>query len=183
MNDTINEQVSRNLKRIRKEKGQTLDDLATLTGVSKSMLSEIERGGTNPTILVLWKIAEGLKVPLTRLMAESAPEFTLIKAVDQAALAESPEYRINTIFPYSGTTRSELLDLTLQPGGRVGNQGHVQGVEEVILVREGTIRLVLDAGSFDLEPGDAMRFDGSLPHEIINTSLAPARLTNILYYS
>ena len=183
MNDTINEQVSRNLKLIRKEKGQTLDDLAALTGVSKSMLSEIERGGTNPTILVLWKIAEGLKVPLTRLMAESAPEFTLVKSGDQAVLAESTEYRINTIFPCSGTTRSELLDLTLQPGGRLSNQGHVQGVEEVILIKDGTIRLVLDAGSFDLQPGDAMRFDGCLPHELVNTGDSPARLTNILFYS
>ena len=183
MNDTINEQVSRNLKHIRKEKGQTLDDLANLTGVSKSMLSEIERGGTNPTILVLWKIAEGLKVPLTRLMAESAPEFTLVKASDQGVLAESAEYRINTVFPYSGNTRSELLDLTLQPGGRLSNQGHVQDVEEVILVREGSsIRLVLDGRSFDMDPGDALRFDGSLPHEIINTGMSPARLTNILYY-
>ena len=182
MNDTINEQVSRNLKHIRKEKGQTLDDLANLTGVSKSMLSEIERGGTNPTILVLWKIAEGLKVPLTRLMAESAPEFTLVKAGNQVVLAESAEYRINTVFPYSGNTRSELLDLTLQPGGRLSNQGHVQGVEEVILVKEGSIRLVLDGRSFDMAPGDALRFDGCLPHEIINTSLSPARLTNILYY-
>lgn len=183
MNDTINEQVSRNLKQIRKVKGQTLDDLANLTGVSKSMLSEIERGGTNPTILVLWKIAEGLKVPLTRLMAESAPEFSLVKAEDQTILAETEGYRVNTIFPYSGNTKSEILDLTIQAGSRLGNTGHMQGVEEIILVREGTIQLVLDAGSFDMQPGDALRFDGSLPHELINTGMSPARLTNILHYS
>jgi transcriptional regulator with XRE-family HTH domain len=182
MTDTINDHISRNLKNLRKEKGLTLDDLAALCDVSKSMLSEIERGGTNPTILVLWKIAEGMKIPLTRLMAESAPEFTLSRGTHQMVLSETAEYRISTIFPFSETTKTEILDLLIHPGGRLSNRGHVNGVEEVIQVKSGTVRLVLDAGSFDLDAGDAMRFDGNQPHEIINAGLSPAALTNILYY-
>lgn len=182
MTDTINDHISRNLKNLRKEKGLTLDDLAALSDVSKSMLSEIERGGTNPTILVLWKIAEGMKIPLTRLMAVSAPEFTLSRGLDQKVLAETADYRISTIFPFSEATKTEILDLLIHPGGRLSNQGHVNGVEEVILMQSGTVRLVLDAGSFDIDSEDAMRFDGSQPHEIINTGLSPAVMTNILYY-
>lgn len=183
MPENINDHISHNLKLLRKEKGLTLDELADLSNVSKSMLSEIERGGTNPTILVLWKIAEGMKIPLTRLMTEAGPGFTLVRSLDQPLMAETGDYRISTIFSYSEHSKTEILSLQIAPHGRVGNSGHVNGVEEVILVTRGNVRLVLDAGSFDLQTGDAIRFDGSRPHEFINDQEVVVGLTNILYYN
>ena len=77
--EDINKNISNNLKLIRKGKGLTLEDLAGISGVSKSMLGEIERGGTNPTILVLWKIAEGLKIPLTKLIEDEIEEPIIVR--------------------------------------------------------------------------------------------------------
>ncbi len=182
MIDHINDQISQNLKLLRKDRGMTLDDLAEVSGVSKSMLSEIERGGTNPTILVLWKIAEGLRVPLTRLTDPAESDLSVVRANEQSVVTENTDYSIRTIFPYSGRINAEVLSITLPPGGRLANNGHRSGVHEVILVTQGTVTLVLNGKSQTLYNGDAARFDGSMPHELVNGLEIPARLENILFY-
>ena len=60
--------VAENLKRIREEKRLSLDKLAELTGVSKSMLGQIEHGESSPTVATVWKISNGLKVSFTTLL-------------------------------------------------------------------------------------------------------------------
>lgn len=64
----LDKNIALNLKRIRKSKNMSLDMLAERTGVSKSMLGQIERGKTNPTVSTIGKIVEGLKVPFEQLI-------------------------------------------------------------------------------------------------------------------
>ena len=64
----INSAVSKNIKNIREKKKLTLDSASSVTGVSRSMLAQIEKGDVNPTISVLWKIANGYKVSFTELI-------------------------------------------------------------------------------------------------------------------
>lgn len=180
--DTINNQISKNLKQLRREKGLTLDDLAEISDVSKSMLSEIERGGTNPTILVLWKIAEGMKIPLTRLMTLPEPDYSVVHAADKSTFVESPEHMIQTIFPYHDKTHTETLTLTIKPNGRLGNRGHLNGVEEMIILTRGLVHLDLGGQPVDLQEGDALRFDGTQPHEFTNTTESPVEMVNIIFY-
>ena len=54
--------IGNKLKDIRNKRNLSLDEVAKLTGVSKAMLGQIERGQSNPTVSTLWKIATGLKV-------------------------------------------------------------------------------------------------------------------------
>ncbi len=180
--DTINDQISKNLKQLRREKGLTLDDLAEISDVSKSMLSEIERGGTNPTILVLWKIAEGMKIPLTSLVTPPESEYTIVRAADRSMLIESPDHLIQTIIPYSDKTRAETLTIIIKPKGRLSNRGHLNGVEEVVILTHGMVHLELGEQSMDLHEGDAIRFDGTLPHEFSNTADSPVEMVNIIFY-
>ena len=70
--------VGRELKSIRQSRGLTLDELAEMTGVSKPMLGQIERGQSSPTINTLWKIATGLKAPLSSLLRERGGEFVTV---------------------------------------------------------------------------------------------------------
>ena len=64
----INAVVSENARRLREEKRLTLDEAARLTGVSRSMLAQIEKGDVNPTISMVWKIDNGYKVSFTSLV-------------------------------------------------------------------------------------------------------------------
>ena len=66
----IDRNIAVNLRRIRKAKNMSLDMLADRTGVSKSMLGQIERGESNPTVSTIGKIVEGLKVPFEQLLYE-----------------------------------------------------------------------------------------------------------------
>ena len=76
----ISKTTARNIKRIRENKKMTLDAAAAATGVSRSMLSQIERGDANPTITVLWKIANGFKVSFAALTETSLEDAAVIPA-------------------------------------------------------------------------------------------------------
>ena len=181
--EKINENISRNLRTLRKDKGLTLDKLADLTGVSKSMLGEIERDGTNPTILTLWKIADGLKIPLTSLISTREPDYKIVRGDDLEAVSRTKAYEILTIFPYYEAHKNEILHLKIAPHGRLLNEGHLNGVDEFIYVISGAVRMQLDGEEILLEVGDAIRFKGELAHAFNNDGEESACLLNVLNYS
>ena len=80
--------VARNVKSIREHKKLTLDAAAAATGVSRSMLAQIEKGEVNPTISVLWKIANGYKVSFTCLIEDRAAAVSVIRQQNMAPLSE-----------------------------------------------------------------------------------------------
>ncbi len=85
--DRLNELIAENLKDIRKGKGLSLEQVSSLTTISKSMLSQLERGEVNPTISTVYKLALGLKVPVTAFTADKPQPFfgTGKKEVDPLA--------------------------------------------------------------------------------------------------
>lgn len=80
--DAMSSMIAANLKRIRKEKKLSLDNAAEMTGVSKSMLGQIERGESSPTVATLWKIATGLHISFTALLEGQAMETKIIQKED-----------------------------------------------------------------------------------------------------
>ncbi|MEI7475265.1 MAG: XRE family transcriptional regulator [bacterium] len=180
--ENINKNISKNLKLIRKTKGVTLEDLSETSGVSKSMLGEIERGTTNPTILVLWKIADGLKIPLTKLLEEEELDYTIVKSNEAKAITNESEYNIYSIFPYHDVHKSEILKLEILPKSTLSNNGHMNGVDEYIYIVKGNIQCILDNEKINLKEGDSIRFKGKLSHKFINNEDNTALLINILNY-
>ena len=81
----MDKNIALNLKRIRKSKNMSLDMLAERTGVSKSMLGQIERGKTNPTVSTIGKIVEGLKVPFEQLIYDRK-EIMVMPSPEERAL-------------------------------------------------------------------------------------------------
>lgn len=80
--------VSENARRLREEKRLTLDEAARLTGVSRSMLAQIEKGDVNPTISMVWKIANGYKVSFTSLVEPARERPVLLRGDDAPILEE-----------------------------------------------------------------------------------------------
>ena len=134
--ENINYSISKNLKQIRKEKGLTLEDLSEISGVSKSMLGEIERGSTNPTILVLWKIADGFKIPLTRLIKEEQEEldYTIVRDYESKIIDKEAGFCIYSVFSYHDLHKSEILKLEIAPQSKLSNSGHKNDIDEYIYV-------------------------------------------------
>lgn len=88
--ENINTVVAENLQYYRQAHRLSLDKIAQLTGISKTMISQIEKGVANPSINTLWKIANGLRIPLTSLISE---ENEAIQKIDRSDI--QPIYNDN----------------------------------------------------------------------------------------
>ena len=92
--------VAGNAKRFREQRKLTLDAAAALTGVSRSMLAQIEKGDVNPTVSVLWKIANGYKVPFSSLVERGREPVSVVRQSDIVPLEEDGGYFYETT-PYA----------------------------------------------------------------------------------
>ena len=127
--------VSDNLRATRERMKLSLDTVAKMTGVSKSMLAQIERGEVNPTISVLWKIANGLKVSFTSLLETRKEELEVIKASAVDPIVEDDGRFINQpVFGFDDERRFESFRIVIQGGGSRESQAHLAGTEEYITV-------------------------------------------------
>lgn len=179
----INKIVANNLKEIRKNRKLSLDGLAELTGVSKSMLGQIEREESNPTLQTLWKIASGLKISLSDLIVAVVPQVEVIKRKDIQPISEDQgRFKIYPIAPFDGEKGFEVLSLVLLPGAKSISEPHSRGTEELILVNQGELTLEIADQSYTIAAGDAFRFIADKDHCYKNTSIEEVTFTNIIYY-
>lgn len=108
--------IAINLKQLRTERNLTLGQLSKISGISKAMLSDIEKGNSNPTINTIWKIANGLNVPYTRLMDEIEKEATVIRRSEPVMqTGETEHYRVYCYFRSTPLRNFELFYVELDP--------------------------------------------------------------------
>lgn len=180
--DKIRLTIGKNLQRLRKEKQLTLQDLSDITGVSKSMLGEIERSVTNPTITVLWKIADGLKIPFSTLISEECSDVTLVKKEDMETFVEKDEYSVCSIFKFDQNKKFEVYHLDFSPNSRHDSSGHNKGVEEYVLVYEGELVIEVNSEKLSLKTGDSLLFKAENSHSYANIQNTSAKAYSIIYY-
>lgn len=175
--------VALNAKSIRQRKNLTLDAAAALTGVSRSMLAQLEKGEVNPTVSVLWKIANGYKVSFTSLLESGAERVSVVRASDTAALTEDGGRYINyPVFAFDEKRLFETYRIVIEPGGSLSAQPHLKGSEEYITVFAGQVEITVADERFKLERGDSIRFCSDLPHAYKNPGGDRAELSMLIYY-
>lgn len=175
--------VAHNVKSIREQKNLTLNEASLLTGVSRSMLAQIEKGDVNPTLSVLWKIANGYKVPFTTMLEKKDDGICVVRQADTEPLQEdSGRYLNYPVFPFDERTLFELLRITIEPSGQLSSQPHLNGTEEYITVFAGEVEIGVKDERFLLEKGDSIRFMADVPHTYRNTGEGPVELSMLLYY-
>lgn len=175
--------VAANIKNIREQKKLTLDTASKLTGVSRSMLAQIEKGDVNPTISVLWKIANGYKVSFTSLVEEKTGGISVVRQADVQPLQENDGKYLNyPIFPFNEQTLFETYRIVMEPSGELSAEPHLNGSEEYITVFTGEIEIVVAGESFSLVSGDSIRFFADVPHTYRNIGKCRAELSMLIYY-
>ena len=98
--DTMNLIVAKNIRRLRKERNLSMEELAKLSGVSKSMLAQVERGDGNPTLSTLWKLSNGMKVPFDALTVRPKTPYEIVKTSEmQPLLEDHGKVKNYSIFP------------------------------------------------------------------------------------
>jgi transcriptional regulator with XRE-family HTH domain len=175
--------VGKNIRQIRESKKLTLDAAAKATGVSRSMLIQIEKGDVNPTISVLWKIANGYKTSFSSLLQVQSEETTVIPIESITPLVEDDGKYINyPVFAFEEKKLFETYRIEIAEQGRMVSQPHLLGTEEYVTVFAGEVEIVVNEELFALKQGDSIRFKGDVPHSYKNVGKTAASLSMIIYY-
>lgn len=175
--------VAANARAIREGKKLTLDAAAAATGVSRSMLAQIEKGEVNPTISVLWKMANGYKVSFTSLVERRGDDVSVIRQGEIVPLSEdNGRYWNYPVFPFDEKTLFETYRIVILPGGVLEAQPHMRGAEEYITVFTGRVEITVDGRTVALAAGDSVRFRADVPHGYHNPGGETTELSMLIYY-
>ncbi|MDR1126099.1 MAG: XRE family transcriptional regulator [Deltaproteobacteria bacterium] len=173
--DQLSITIANNLKKLRKNRELSLGKLAELSGLSKALLGQIEKGNNNPTIQTIWKIAAGLKVSYTALIDAPSDENLLITRADALARSQTIPDSNCTIYCYyqtAGQRNFEVFGMRFEPGGGYVSPGHPEKSIEYLFIQEGTLKILLAGQVYILQAGDSLSFASSQEHEYRNESNA-----------
>jgi len=162
---------SERTKQIRQEKKISLQELADLSGVSKSMISKIEREEKNPTLQVAAQIAEALGTTLSALLDEPKnQEVVIIKEDDRIIYHdELTGFQRILLSPQFETTGIEFIKNIIPPGAESPVfPPHRNGVKEYITVSKGKLSALIGDQEFKLRTGDSIFFQGNSRHQFKN---------------
>lgn len=169
------------LRRARKSRQLTLEQLAERSGVSKSMLSQIERGLVNPTFAVVWSLTQALGIEMSALENGDASRRERVVGSHEKAY-ETPvktsadgKVRLRLLSPHRTILPAEWYDVLFEPGGELTSEPHAKGTYEHLSALSGSLRVTLSGEVFDLEEGDTIRYFADQPHLITNPDDASAR--------
>jgi XRE family transcriptional regulator, regulator of sulfur utilization len=173
--------IGSNLRLFRVSKGISIEALAKQIGVSKLTLIKIEHGEANPTLSVIWKIANGLQIPITALLSIES-DVSISRKKDGLKLISS-----NDVFVVEPMFRShglmELYRGYLQPNGEYVSEPHQPGVMEFVTVMSGQLTVEVDGETYHLDEFDSIRFKGDRPHRYTNPSSSLTILHFVISYN
>lgn len=157
---------------LRKKNKLTLDQLAAASGVSRSMLSQIERGQANPTLAVTFRIAQAFGITIGELVDQPWASSTIevVHGDDPNNLFRADqECQIRTLSPLHMEKNIEFYELTLAPGSSLSSAPHYEGTKELLTVAQGQANIVSGESVTALRSGDTAHYRADLPHRIENT--------------
>lgn len=170
--------VGEQIQRLRADRKMTLDDLSRAAGVSKSMLSEIERDKANPTIAVAWRLTNALGVKLDSLFAApKAPEAIAVAGPHDIPTLHGQDggYQLRVWGPIDLAGSFEWYELTLKPGGALVSNAHEPGTREHLTVLQGSLEVEAGGATQRIRAADTARYIADQPHAIRNVGKGEAR--------
>lgn len=171
------------IKKVRRDLDISLDKAAQLTGVSKAMLGQIERGDSSPTISTLWKISAGLRIPFSKLLAEDSKEYYVTELNDITPVYEDDgKVILYNIFPFNPVSGFDYFYIKLLPGCNYKSPSHANVQEEYVVVTKGTLSLYIDGKEYTLGEGASIKFKGDATHVYVNKSGQETIFQNITRY-
>ncbi len=172
----IHDRLAAALREARRARGLSLDAIARLSGVSRSMVSQIERGESSPTVATLWNLTQALQVDFAGLLeGRAAPGIALTRAAAAPVIqGHGQGVAIRILSPPETAGRHEVYDLAFRDGGDLTSDPHSPGCQEHLTVIDGALTVTSGEDAETLGPGDTARYRADRPHAIRATA-GPAR--------
>lgn len=161
------------VRTLRRERGLTLEQLGSLTGLTRSYLSKVERELSTPSISAAMKIADALGVDVGRLFAAESERSTLVldRAPDESGAARPR----TALRPLASTMLGKTMSpFVLRPSADRARHQPTHDGQEFLFVHTGSIELSYDGEAHELSAGDSAYFDATRVHRIRSTSTPPA---------
>lgn len=179
-------QVGATLQRLRQERGLTLEDLSRTAGVSKSMLSQIERETANPTIAVAWRLANALGVSIAELLSSATPVVDSIRMLEPHETPTLPGehagYILKILGPMELAGRFEWYELSLAVGGALVSASHDPGATEHLTLLQGSVEVEVDGNKKKLKLGGTARYEADKNHAIRNIGKTEAKALMVVIH-
>lgn len=171
------------LKNIRTERGLSLNDVSISTGVSKTMISQIERAESIPTLTTIWKIANGLKLSFASLLENPKNIYDVRKIEDIVPLKDdNGRIFIYSIFPFTPVTGFEMFYGVFKPGCNYKSK-HVNSKTEYLMVAQGEIELTIGDKTYTIGTGSSISFDSNKTHIYKNIGDNDATIFFVIFYN
>jgi transcriptional regulator with XRE-family HTH domain len=157
----IDRLIAQRLKELRLERGWSLDELTRRSSVSRATLSRLENAEVSPTTSVLGKLCTAYSLTMSRLMHMVEDDFApLIRRSTQAVWTDQTiGFRRRSVSPPARTLAGEVLECELEPGTRITyDRPPKQGLEHHLHLIEGRLEVSVDGQTYDLQPGDCLRY-------------------------
>lgn len=175
-------QLGKTIQRLRKAYQLSLSELAEQSGVAKSIISQIERNETNPTLATIWRLSQALDVSIERVLSVSEDE----PFIDKTSRGDTPillsddgKVKLAIIGWIKTVEWLQWYDVHADPGGVLESDPHQRGSIECLSVREGEMEVEV-AGVVQLaRAGETLRYRCDRPHIVRNVSAAPAYATMV----
>jgi len=178
----LSSQLGRTVAKLRKDYGLSLADLSAQSGVAKSIISQIERNETNPTLTTIWRLAHALDVSIESVLhgGEDGPfvEHTS-RGGTPILLSDDGLCKLAVIGWLKTVDWLQWYDFQAEPGGVLGSEAHPRGSIECLSVLEGELEVVVGEVGEIVRAGETLRYRCDRPHRIRNLSSESAHATMV----
>ena len=178
----VSGQLGRTIQRLRKAYNLSLSDLSEQSGVAKSIISQIERNETNPTLSTIWRLSQALDVSIERVLQGAQDEPFIEKSSrgdTPILLSEDGKCRLAIIGWIKTVEWLQWYDFTAAPGGVLESDAHQRGSVECLSVLEGELEVEVADAVEIARAGETLRYRCDCPHVIRNRSSKPAHATMV----
>lgn len=183
MKDIAGRNIAKNLVSLREKIGISQAALAKVSGTTRASIALLESGSANPTLEVLLKISQGLRISIDELISSPRAECKHIKAADVPVDRRSRNgVLLRKLLP-DKIPSTEMDELRLEPGAVLTGSPHVEGTREYFTCTSGQITIGVLGELYRLERGDVLSFPGDKPHSYKNPGKGTATGVSVVFFS
>ncbi len=166
-------EIGGRLQALRKARGLSLDDLAATSRVSRSMLSQVERGLANPTFATLWALTQALGIDISQLIGDATDQAPAIEVIEEHNIprirSADGHCTLRILSPPETTGASEWYLLDIDAGAALTSQPHTAGSREHLSILSGEASVTSGDSQASGKTGDTLRYRADVAHSIRNT--------------
>ncbi len=181
----VTEKLGKTIRRLRNAYNYSLGDLSEQSGVAKSIISQIEKNETNPTLGTLYKLARALNAPIEEMLrGDEAP--ALVEKVGSSGtpllVSDDGKCRLRIVGWIRTVELVQWYTFEAEPGGVLESEPHPPGSIENLTVLSGQVSLTVGDEQFQIGTGETARYRADRPHRIVNTGTGAvtALMVNLL---